>query len=214
MNLPMFEESNTKGAKGKDLTIFVRFGGLDLKNQMAFGKKTFHSPPASRGIYAMPKVAQELFLTGSISDTQPDNFPKYPKYPGTDPNVHDDDFDAAMIKFREETKDVDYDKLHKRTDKVRQNMRREFKKIDGNIWHHMQEFTPNVEVIARHGAWIKTSMYAWRKAFSKATLKRRYGEKRESGWDLSTKSINSPVRSGLSGMYSKDEFEVFFDEKV
>ena len=31
---------------------------------------------------------------------------------------------------------------------------------------------------------------------------------------LSTNNINEPGRSGVSGMYSKDHFEVFIDQKI
>ena len=64
--------------KGKDIFTFVRFGGLDLKNQNGFSQtpETYHQPPASRGFYAMPKIAQEFFLIGSLSSTQPGIFAK------------------------------------------------------------------------------------------------------------------------------------------
>jgi hypothetical protein len=56
------------GVKGKNLNIFVRFGGLNLKKQEGYSNSpsSFHQPPASRGFYAMPKVAQEFFLIGSL----------------------------------------------------------------------------------------------------------------------------------------------------
>lgn len=64
--------------KGKDIFTFVRFGGLNLKSQKGFSKtpETYHQPPASRGFYAMPKIAQELFLIGSLDSYQPSSVPK------------------------------------------------------------------------------------------------------------------------------------------
>lgn len=40
--------------KGKDIFTFVRFGGLDLKNQRGFSQdpETYHQPPAIIGIYS------------------------------------------------------------------------------------------------------------------------------------------------------------------
>jgi len=179
-----------------NLNHFVRFGGLNLKKQKGYStvpKKGeglgWHSPPAPRGFYAMPKVAQELFLIGSIDQFQP----------GIMPKIKDDD---------------DYHEWDKRRRKAMSLLRKEFYKDKGFIWHHLEEHTEVNEIIGRHGSWVKTSILAWEKAFSKMSLESRYGDNKGSGWDLSTRSINEPARSGVVGMYSKDHCEVFFDEKV
>ena len=67
--------------KGKDLTRFVRFGGLNVKKQKGFDSTfpSFHSPPTTRGFYAMPLVAQEFFLLGGMRFYQPGTVPNYPK---------------------------------------------------------------------------------------------------------------------------------------
>lgn len=195
--------------KGKDLTVFVRYGGLDLKTQKGYKReaKTYHSPPAPRGFYAMPKIAQELFLIGSLGKTQPSSIPKEPrkKICGEDENG------IPICSPPTEEEWTEYFKRHTRAIDL---MRKEFKKTRGELWHHLGEYTDRSEVVATHGDWVKTSISAWKKAFSKMTLKFRYGENRESGWNLSTKSINEPARSGLFGVYSLDHCEVFFDEKV
>jgi len=188
-----------KSPKGKDLTKFVRFGGLDLKNQKGFGSDSYHAPPATRGFYSMPYSVQEFFLISSMNKYQPGTMPKDVKYDNTLPS------DEMQKRW---------DEHDKRRRKALSAMRKTFYRKHGNVWHHLQEFTAPNEIISRHNAWIKTSMEAWRKAFTKMTLVRRYGENRDSGWDLSTDSINEPARSGLMGVYSKDECEVFFDEKV
>jgi hypothetical protein len=62
--------------------------------------------------------------------------------------------------------------------------------------------------MAEHGSWVKTSMKAWQKAFSKESLRNRYG-------DVSivrNTSINNA--RGINGYYNEDHFEVFFDEKI
>ncbi len=191
-----------KTFKGKDLTVFVRFGGLDPIKQKGYGKETYHSPPASRGFYAMPKVVQEFFLIGSLSSTQLYKFPKSPKYPEKGEN-----FEQDVIKFREESDNFDWDKHNKRTDKIYSLIRREFKKTTGNIWHHLGEYVDNNEVIERHDSWVKTTIQSWTKAFSRRSLNDRYGEDQ-----FSTNNINKS--RGIAGFYSKDHFEVFFDEKV
>jgi hypothetical protein len=183
-----FFESNMKG---KDLTKFVRFGGLDLKNQKGFGSDSYHAPPARRGFYSMPYVAQEFFLIGSMNKYQPGTMPKDVKYDETLP---------------EDEMQTIWDQHEKRRKKALSSMRKVFIKKTGHIWHHLIDETPNNEVIARHNSWIKTTMDAWRKAFTKMSLTQRYGED-----DWAKKSVN---QSKLFGWYSKDHCEVFFDEKV
>ena len=187
--------------KGKNLNIFVRFGGVNLKKQKGYTteQKTFHSPPASRGFYAMPKVAQEFFLISSMGRYQPSAVPKEVGY----------DENRSV----EESEKL-WDNYHKRRKKAISSMRKEFTKIKGEIWHHLIEHVKPNEIVDRHGSWVKTDIAVWKKAFSKASLNYRYGQSRNGGWDLSTNSINETGRAGLFGYYSRDEFEVFFDEKV
>jgi len=82
------------------------------------------------------------------------------------------------------------------------------------LWHHLGERCKPEDIIERKGTWVLTEFSVWSKAYSKESINLRYGEKRESGWDLSTNSINEPLRSGVSGMYSIDHFEVFIDQKI
>ena len=180
---------------GKDLTKFVRFGGLNVKKQKGFDAAfpSYHSPPTSRGFYAMPLVAQEWFLLGAMRHYQPGVLPGYPKE-------------------NEEWTDEQWDKFYARDKKAFNALRKEFTKTKGEIWHHLTEFVKPNEVLDRKGNWIKTDIKTWQKAFSKLSLNRRYGE--DHRYDMGTKSISQPARSGVLGMYSKDECEVFFDEKV
>ena len=164
--------------KGKDIYTFVRFGGLDLKNQKGFSisPETYHQPPASRGFYAMPKIAQELFLVGSLESTQPGVFAKDGK------NVEN--------YWR---------------DKLRQ-IRKEFKKTEGEIWHHLEEYTDHKDILQINGSWIKTDIKVWSKSFSKMSTKMKWGRSKEMGGEIYPR--------GITGIYSKDHCEVFFDEKV
>jgi hypothetical protein len=170
--------------KGKDPYIFVRFGGLNLKKQKAFkkddSKYSYHSPPAKRGFYAMPKIAQEFFLLGALDKTQPGVFPK--SNDGT---------------------------LHWRT-KLRQ-IRKEFRKTNGVIWHHLEEYVSEADVIQKHGTWVKTSIKVWVAAFSKMSTRYRYGRDK----DLLESGINKPgIGMSITGWYSRDHCEVFFDSKI
>ena len=81
------------------------------------------------------------------------------------------------------------------------------------IWHHLGERCKTSEIIERKGSWVLTEFSTWKKAYSKESLNLRYGE--DTGdWDISIKSINEPLRSGVSGMYSLDHFEVFIGQKI
>lgn len=199
-----------KTPKGKDLTLFVRFGGLDLKNQKGYGSENFHSPPSSRGIYAFPKIAQEMFLVGSLDKYQPGILAKYPEYPKDkeiDINGRKKLSDVDR-KIWEETRDsFDWDQNEKQRRKRYSEIRKEFKKTNGNVWHHLGDYCRNNIILKRNGSWVKTSIADWQKAFSKASLNNRYGE----GF-FSSKSINNT--RGIAGCYSKDHYEVFFDEKI
>jgi hypothetical protein len=173
------------GVDLKKLNTFVRFGGLDIKVQKGHRREEesgYHSPPSTRGFYAMPKVAQEFFLISSLEKTQPGIFPKKPKEGET------------------------WEEYRRREKKLLRNIRKEFVRKDGYVWHHLGEYVPVKEVVSRHGSWVRTSITAWKKAFMKSSMKCRY--------DSGGNSINGSCRAGLFGIFSKDHLEVFFDEKV
>lgn len=208
-------KKNRRTPKGKDLSIFVRFGGLDLKNQKGYGRDTFHSPPASRGIYAFPKVTQEMFLVGSLDVFQPGILAKKPKYPDHKEIEIDGKMKLSpedMEKWDKESSEFDWDEYEKNRKKRYSEIRKEFRKTTGNIWHHLGEFCKPVSIIDTHGSWVKTSIADWQKAFSKSSLTQRYGEDFGSNNGRGESSINSA--RGLNGYYSEDHYEVFFDEKV
>jgi hypothetical protein len=108
----------------------------------------------------MPKVAQELFLVGSIDVYQPGVVPIWKdKY--------------------------DYDEFEKRRKISLSSIRKEFVKTSGNIWHHLTDYVSNNEILDSNGSWIKTDINVWKKAFSKMSLNHRYGED-----SFSVKDIN------------------------
>lgn len=175
--------------KGKDIFTFVRFGGLDLKKQKGFSKEDdgYHSPPATRGFYAMPKIAQEFFLIGCIDVTQPGIFPK-------------NRFDESGFLIENNSKKVRY-----------REIRKEFRKDKGEIWHHLEEYTKHKDILDRKGCWIKTDIKVWEKSFSKMCTILRGGRNK---YDLEAGIDKVYPNRGLMGNFSKDHCEVFFDEKV
>jgi hypothetical protein len=82
----------------------------------------------------------------------------------------------------------------------------------GNLWHHLEAQCPPNEILARKGSWVKTSVQCWQRAFGKESLQNRYIG--FGGRHGRITSINEPFRAGVSGIVSKDHYEVFLDEKV
>jgi len=186
---------------------FVRYGRLDIwnkhKNHVKNKKKSFndeddtevcfHTPPISRGFYAMPYGYEEPFLIGALNTTQPDMFPD-----------NFDDSDNPYNTFKQEWRTLPYDErkveeekwekkcrdFDKRLVKWRKESYSKNRKIftmkDSDlIWHHLEDKTPLNEIERRSGAWVQTTV----KTFFKA-LKR---------------SLRN--NEGLS--YSRDHLEVF-----
>lgn len=185
--------------KDKDIYTFVRFGGLNLKKQKGYRTvlpepKPYdmmwtHLPPASRGLYAMPKVAQDLFLVGSLDSFQPSVMPKEGK--GCE-GLKGDEFEKA------------WDKEEKRRRDILSMIRKEFRKTDGHVWHHLGDCCKRSEILAEHGAWYKTEMSVWAKAFRKASVISRARSIAEGDhW-----------KNKMFGCMGHDNLEVFFDEKI
>ncbi|MDD5150660.1 MAG: hypothetical protein PHC28_09275 [Flavobacterium sp.] len=172
-------------ARGKKLNIFVRFGSLNLQKQKGKKSDTYHSPPASKGIYAFPLVLQERFLIGSLDKTQHDIFKK----------VKEDEY-----------RDWDdyYEKLR--------SIRHVFEKKDGTIWHHLIDYTKPKEIIEINKSWVKTTIYDWIKIVGRASINDRMPDLDERFYGTKIKSFNQS--NGICGKYSKDHYEVFFDEKI
>lgn len=178
---------------------FIRYGRLHLTKQKGYNKnskfntETFHAPPAPRGFYAMPIRFQEMFLIGSLEKTQPD-YMKLPK------NIKDND--------------MDYNEVYKIRKKRNKKLIHKFKvNNDDEVWHHLK--TKNNVVIDAHGTWVKTTVREWKKALNKESLDCRsktistHFETTESDGGKRIQEVDKKT-----GIYSKDQFEVFFDKKV
>ena len=93
-------------------------------------------------------------------------------------------------------------------------MRKEFFKNEGTIWHHLIPYTSHHKVLDSHGSWIKTDIKDWETAFIKMSVSLRAESikyHRDNPEKYGT-GINN-VR-GITGVFSKDDCEVFCDEKV
>ena len=111
-------------------------------------------------------------------------------------------------KFKSDDEYFTYlDEFEKIEKSALRKLRKEFTKTDGNIWHHLGDFIKRSDILDEHGSWVKTTIDVWKKALSKSSLNDRYGAPA-----FSERSINKT--KGITGYYSKDHYEVFFDEKV
>jgi len=203
------EAMSVLGPKGKDLSIFVRFGGLNLKRQRGYSQTQtgFHKPPAPRGFYAFPKVAFEIFLIGSIETYQPSNFPSVEKQEALDWQSFSNEASKEFAEWR--ARKAAYDRQRRRAFSL---VRKEFRKSHGAVWSHLMETVRRHEIIAAHGEWVKTTMREWRRAFSKQSLRQRMNTEISPGV-RGVRSVND-AGGGIFGDHGRDHFEVFFDEKV
>ena len=169
------------GPKGKDLTKFVRFGNLD------------HN-----------KKQDKTFRTSGTFHSAPTNKGFYAM-----PKIRQEFFLISCIANTQ--KNSQFSKDENLSDyKIYKNVRKEFKKIKGSVWHHLGDYCKVTEILERKGSWVKTEMEIWRKAFNKACLNDRYGPSGDKDWGVN--SINKA--RGINGFYSGDHYEVFIDEKV
>jgi hypothetical protein len=84
---------------------------------------------------------------------------------------------------------------------------------NGDIWHHLIDYTKPEYILSIKGSWVLSPFEGWKKAYHKQSLNDRLPPKDEFGGDFPINSINEPGRSGISGYYSKDHYEVFIPNK-
>ena len=203
----------------KDLE-FVTYGGLSLTKQKGYGGTTFHSPPASKGIYAFVWPYIERFLLGGGEFVDPKIRGKgqrqrmsYVK--DKDGNVITNDHldwekymsdemgkvNSFSRKIPGAKEDDEYDKKYKQF-LYKDTPRKKFK-YDGPIWHHLMDTVRPHEVLNRHGDWVKTDMDTFKTAFQKE-LKSMLIQSRKD-W---------PTAQPTLKWVSWDHLEVFIDSKI
>jgi hypothetical protein len=191
---------------------FVRFGNINPKKQKGYGKDSYHAPPAKKGFYAMPFKFQEFFLIGSLKDTQPDVFGKDKRAKYFEDNI--EVWNTIKLKYNNDELDYIYDTpekiqfkkdlelLDEKFENKYTQIRKEFIKKEGFIWHHLGDKTDLNEIVDKHNSWIKTSLSAWNKALKRTFMK------------LAKTEDSTHINGYSIKIYSKDAFEVFFDEKI
>lgn len=203
---------------------FVRYGKLKVTKQRGYEENpmSFHTPPAKQGFYAMPYKFQELFLIGGIDESQNINIPGKVEEKwiiDTVENINreyeEDPEGIYSLKDYLEENDMYYKTyIQKNIDGV-DEVWKEYKKPlwgrvrkefyvdkDELIWSHLTN-VPNNEVLARKGSWINTTVGTYVKYVKKYVFNRR---------SELLKYYNGNINS-IPNNYSKDEFEVFFEDK-
>ena len=184
------------GPQGKDLSVFVRFGGLNLKRQRGYSlwPEGACSPPARRGFYAAPKVAFDRFLIGGIHETQPSIFPA----PARAPEVEHRTWEEVVASAEAADRHRKY---------LLSLIRREFRKLHGTVWSRLGGSVRRPEIIDAHGEWVKTTMREWRRAFGKEWHRARV-------MMVSSAYPGTARRDEVRSIRRATSYEVFLDEDV
>lgn len=222
-----------KRKKNKGLT-FIRYGGLSPVKQRGFTTdekdKSFHSPPARKGIYAFPEYWVEMFLLGGdmnsfgvrnrtikVRDKDgnivTNRHPLFKKLQDRGEKYWDKT-DGKLWPDAEPDEDGDYDwedYIHYLT--VHQKPRKF--EYSGNIWHHLGEFVPNGKIIKEYGSWVLTDMDTYKQAFKNEMKNRKKSALRDLGnWtkdeDNKVKDAQFLARNPYK-WHSKDNLEVFIE---
>lgn len=103
--------------------------------------------------------------------------------------------------FKKTNEDGFYEDWEDYEQKLKQ-IRKVFVKKDGYVWHHLLCYTKPNEIVAINKEWVKTTIKDWMKIVSRSSINDRM--------DFNSKSFNE--KNGICGSFSKDNYEVFFDE--
>ena len=221
----------------KDIT-FMRVGGINSIKQKGFKPENadnFHSPPASRGIYAFVQGLYVGFLLGGSNSKMGQQHSKFeylkdkegnkievPMSPRDkyleENNIDWLEFQGAFPEevLREERlyqeKWEDYLLNHwthmdddGRTWVIKPKKIRTFNHY-GDIWHHLVDKVKSKDVIDRRGKyWIKTSYEVFCKAFAK-----EYAQIKQPWVKTSDQKMGN--KDFWIGPYGKDHMEVFIEK--
>lgn len=211
---------------------FVRYGRLDKwakQNNYVQNKKTdlhgeksteitYHTAPVGRGFYAMPFGYEEEFLIGSLNATQPDLFPDNIDKGLTNPYYDENgefiggkgemfyDEKLKMWDKKETKEEREYEKeINRRRNNLYKKNRKVFTLKDTDkIWHHLVSDIKKEEIEKRSGAWVYSTVKAWKSAFIKSMkILRGY---QHSEWANDGKPYYDKTSKSS---FSKDHLEVF-----
>lgn len=172
---------------------FVRYGKLHPVKQKGYGGDSFHSPPARRGMYAMPLGYESMFIVGPLDKTQS-------KLHQSLPTITKNERIGNSL-YTYDTKDLHVQK-HYFTLKGHQE-----------IWHHLYEHCKPHEVLQRHNDWVLTTVKVWHKSLMKETLTNRLKTSSGASWGYKGNPAHISEVS-KNGVYCTDSLEVFVEYKV
>lgn len=198
--------------------IFVTYGGLSATKQHGFttsgDDKTFHQPPARKGIYAFVFPYIERFLLGGYNSPRErgkgqrnrvvyvrdkdgnvidSNHPEYEKQGEKNKNWHlpywkDKTLYRQDVLTKNNRYNVDYVSPDKHV--LYNHVQPKRFKYNGDIWCHLKEHIKPHLIKSSHGSWVKVDMQTFKDAFKLAII------------EVDKQS------------YSMDHLEVFIENKI
>jgi hypothetical protein len=216
---------------------FVRFGGLSPVIQEQYitdEDKSYHNPPARKGLYAFPENYIEYFLIGSTSD--PDHISGKSEwvkdFKGNKIVVEDADYDfdietgkllfnkkiINILKFNNfkiSNIRIRYINDKKYLIHVKRPKTFEHK---GEIWSHFIDIIKPENIIEIKGSWVKTTYEDYIDAFNKfmhISMKELIKEHCTNNVDIDIAfKLNNPFKNNNNGFptYCKDDLEVFIEK--
>ena len=216
---------------------WAHYGGLSpvLQDQYIASEeaKSFHNPPARRGLFCFPRGYEEMFLIGSTCDpTHRSNKSFYLKDRLGEKLQFSEHFSysvgdgrpspttpemKALIRLR----DIQLKRIICAENGCVAVLRRpRLFQYRGNFWHHLIEETPQRNRLAEKGSWVLSTFDTWKDAFRavqhedrKKLFKRgsEMKENRSGGNFLNVSLPYSPYKIKALGYIPMDHLEVFIE---
>lgn len=183
----------TEGKKPYHELKFVRYGNLNPVKQLGYGKGTFHSPPAKKGIFAFPWPYIERFLLTVADMATSELHPKFQYVKDkagkkisniTHPELYNQYMDRNYYDYskshdialkRADNGDWSKDTIDSTDWDKHEHFVVELKKpkiftYDGPIWHHL-----DVVGGIKHNDWTMSDFGTYKKALRKEVAKVKHG---------------------------------------
>lgn len=223
-------KKKTKINKKKEDIYFIRWGNLnpvkhnegrlDSENE----KRTYHTAPCYKGIYAFPQGYIEPFLLGGSYNNPRCKF----LLDDNGNKIKDEDFYDFNSKSFELVIRPEYRKLIKKRGIKARDLHAYYDekeeicyvqyscinvkkfKYTGDIWHHLKDYVKNRNDIIREvGSWVKTSYKVYIDALRRCDISTRF----ESYMSFNKEKTNitgNPHTMSLK-FFVKDHYEVFIE---
>lgn len=214
--------------KNFDNIKFIRWGNLNPRKhkeaRLSDDKKTYHTAPCYKGIYAFPEGLVEPFLLGGVKPVNGKIQNRYFFLKDEDGNrITTDELYDFDEDYNESIKPK-YIKLLKDKGLKRKDLSSEY--VDdgkwcvtyvtnkhtfsyrGNIWHHLELNAKKKEIIDRKGSWVLSRYDDYIKILKRTVYKERF----ESYMHYRKYNAINGNPHSCPSYYSRDHFEVFIEK--